>query len=808
MSSVKFGLPSTEILYDKIIDVELVGTETNKDVACVIGMNGSMISGDVVSKRKAVYQAQYGAGNKYWQGIYTSEEVAANADAFGNITMPSNIVIYKGFEHKEYWIDAKGNTQSKTVTATGRTITLDPQNHMQGHRNTYKKGYGTNAWWLDENFHYELNKQLNEITEERRKYYADDPSTRAQKIEYHPANQKYDKGPFTFPLPTYQIEGSELVVNNVQDGVRIIVNNNGKQERYHAVYVKTDESQTVTEHVSNSFKITCDKGGIKPSIVFSTNVIPGNNCYKMTLKIFNMNMNYDIRKIKTIKVTAGYRTQGFQTTFTCPVFSSYIESPNPDGVTVFECLCVGQCDSFASSSPVNFHYLGGKITLADFIAETARGLSKEKITIHNYLKDEYKALKIHMTGRMDTYFENGAATLTWMRNIIQKRIAAAEGFVDKPQEGSSHSYPYIMCTLGQEGDLYIYALNRENSDTGGEKDGALLKDVTNVSTTPVLDAIKGASFNGVALSVKAAWNPRIRPGELFSMEANIYNGANLPNTLNPIQYGKDDNNGHLYRCVTCSIVFSTNGNENEMNILAVPLVYMEDSAYKDLAFVDTFDSFITTALSTYDTRSGEDVYYGKADESDTEATNEQQIIADADASRNKMYQQDLSTIFTETMVKTSGYKIESGNTLSQIAAAYFDRAGAPDGNKYCDFDIIPDNPGDLPQGVYTGAPLMVNSRACLWPIIAVLTYNYWKRDNKVTGKNNKWENMVGMTNPDMIHIGKYLVIPVIQNFAQLQKCKEVFKYAYYAWPSDAAFPQYAGWRNVWYKLYQYLGGTF
>ena len=732
MSNKVLGVAS-EIFYDKIIDVVLMGMERDVNVAHVISGNA-----------------------------------AKDPNTQMNIIIPNNIVIYKGFSHKEHWTDIQGISHSKTITATGRTINIDSDRQVQDQarkEGIYKKAEGGKTWWLDEGIQAEIITQLKAIEAEN----------------------------YTKPTAL-----------RVQDGVRLIVNNNGNQEKYHAVYVKQDDDQSVYEHVVDTIKITCEEGGIKPSISFSTNVIPGNNCYKMTLKIFNMNLNYDIRKIKTVKITAGYRTQGYQTIFTCPVFSSYIESPNPDGVTVFECLCVGKCDSFASNVPVNFHYLGGKVTIAEFIEATARGLG-ENIVVHNYLKEEYKKLEMRITSRMDTYFENGAATLSWMRNMVQKRIASSDGFpTNKPEEGSDVPYPYIMCTLGQEGDLFVYALNRENSDTLNKDETSLLKDVVSIRTIPELDTIKGASFNGVVLSLKALWNPRIKPGELFRMYANVYNGANLPNTLAEAQYGngneKQDSLQHLYRCVTCSISFSTNGDENEMLIMAVPLIYMEDSAYKNLEFVDTFDKFITTALSTYNTRGGKDVFYGSADEKDTGPTAEQQVIQDADASRNKMYSQNLLQGAFSQGDTFYGYVIVAGDSLSKIAATYYEK-----GKGYCDFDIIPENPDDLPQGVYTGAPLMENSRACLWPIIAVVTYNYWQQQKN---GNNSYENIVNMKNPDMIHIGKRLMIPVIRDFKQLQKCKEVFKYAYYAWPADSAFPQYAGWGSVWYKLYQYLGGTF
>ena len=66
--------------------------------------------------------------------------------------------------------------------------------------------------------------------------------------------------------------------------------------------------------------------------------------------------------------------------------------------------------------------------------------------------------------------------------------------------------------------------------------------------------------------------------------------------------------------------------------------------------------------------------------------------------------------------------------------------------------------------------------------------------------------MEHLQNPDNIQQGRKLVIPVINNFDTLKRCKEIFKYAHQAW--NEGFPSYQNWVRTWHTVYQYLGGTF
>ena len=720
----------SETLYDKIIDVELQRVLPESQIKTVVS-----IMGDDVSTQGSI----------------------GTVKSTGGIP----IAIYTGFSHKEYKTSAGGKKKEVTVTAEGITLGVQVEDTEMN-------------WWNDTSFIRLLDSALAKA--EKDKQAVIDPTKIITK--YTPGGDTYTR-------------------TDTSRGCRITVTRNGKQEQYHAVYLQEDAESTSTYHIEKTTKISCTKGSMKPSISFTTSVIPGNSCYKLILKITNLNLDYDIRSVKRVRVTAGYRTQGFQEIFDCPVFSSYIESPNPDGITVFECLCVGRVSSYMENRPINFHYLGGKVTIRQFIDAIGKGLG---VTVYNYLLNSSTKLGQTVTGYNDleikisgtnlagkkTYAENAAAVLTWARQIIQKRIAAAEGFTGKSQVGSKVSYPYIQMHLTSDG-LYVYALNKPNSDSLKAIQTTLPKDVV------ILDAVKGASFNGVALTVRALWNPKVRPGCLFKMQPNIYNGANLPNSLTREAFGDDAKNNYYYRCVTCSISFSTNGDENEMSLLAIPIVYMEDSNPLEENALQSWEGFIALSQSTFDVTGARDISFGEPDSKrpeNTEAKKNRQVVT---TNTNNMFDMDILDYFPSTI----DYTIQTGDTLSVLAQQFFRQ-----GNGWCDFDIQPEKIADLPQGVWKGE---LDDRAFLWPLIAVVTYRKYIRLKAAKISNSGYETMEKMKNPNMIRVGRKLVIPTISNFSVLQKCREIFKYAYQAWYSN--FPTYGNWARDWVTAYQYLGGS-
>lgn len=687
------GLPSSEVLYDKIINVELIRTVPNDQIFVVIGT-----AGEVVDTKKMSHSISIGEKGYHSYGVETPNQC---------------IAIYKGKSHREYYKD-NGRIHSRNVVPAGGTLPV----------------IDSEKWWTSESFINAVQQSVG------------------------------DKGCF------------------------IIVTGNGKNDYYHAMYLKEDVINTRDYIVADSLKIECTPGDIKPSISFNTNLIQGAHCYKMTLKISNMNLDFDIREITRVEITAGYRLQKFLYSFSCPVFSSYIESPNPDGVTVFECLAVGNTGAFIKNTPVELNYLGGTITVNEFLYAIARGL---KLTLKNYLMDEYQQLPLSMR-KMGTFAENGTAVIQWARELVQHRIALHEGAPEQHVDAYEYSQPYIMMQVTNDA-LCVFALNRQNKDTAN-----------NTATIISLDAVKGASFNGVALTAKAVWNPRMTPGEVFQMQPNIINGANLPNTIKKEVYGASPEGQYLYRCITMSISFSTNGSENEMSILAVPIKYISSSDAFTSEVTKTIDQFAQELYQQYKTDGGFVIEFGKSDGKEVAATEEFKKQKVVTTNTNNMFDLDILKVFSS--VKT--YEIKPGDNLSTVAEKWFATEKAPDGQKYCPFplDLEDKDIDKLPPGSYRNEI----PKASLWPIIAVLTYRYWRVQDATKSSRNPYESMEHMANPNLIRAGKQLVIPRIRDMDELARCREVFKYAHMAY--DSGFPSYGNWSRDWKSLYEYLGGTW
>ena len=685
---------ATDILFDKIIAVELQHIEEDTELRTIVPM---------------------------------SENTSGKSRSIG---------IYEGSFHYKYVKNNATGTISKTkIEAGGSSL----------HKDISDKTYGN--WWTDTAFMKDIDDALSQ----------------------EEAKNKGKKN------------------NSNKQGCKISISSNGKTESYHAVYLQTSDISAGKYHVTEVTNIPCPPGELKPAISFTTNVIPGNGCYKLILKIVNLHLNYDVRKVRQVKVTAGYRTMGMQRIFTCPVFTSYIESPNPDGVTVFECLCVGSIETNMDSRPIEFRYMGGKITIKQFLEAFELGLGTH---VYNYLSDKYNNLHMQISGTnvegKITYAENVPAALTWARRIIQKRIASSEGYVGDLY-GGKKEYPYICIHSTLDG-IVVYALNRPNRDSEDLKDKTTTEDIV------VLDAVKGASFNGVALTVRAAWDPRLIPGNLFKMIPNIYNGENLPNVVGDKAFGKDKEHNYYYRCITCSISFSTTGSENEMTILAVPVVYAEEESPLKEDTILSWKDYIAASRDAYDTAGAYHVTLGSAQSDRPENTELQENKDRVEDNVNDMFETDILNYFSSTV----DYEIQPGDSLSRVAQKLF-----AEGEGYCDFKIQPEKPTSLPQGVWVGE---LQDRAFLWPLIAVVTYRRWLRLSQSSSSNNGFETMEHLQNPDNIQQGRKLVIPVINNFDTLKRCKEIFKYAHQAW--NEGFPSYQNWVRTWHTVYQYLGGTF
>ena len=778
MNSMGFKDPVslTDVLYDKIIDVDLLLTSHNEQIQTILSLGGNHIGTEGLVVTAKVMGDRPLNNFEENENIVSPEATAKTSYVY---YVPKNyagktIAIYKGQSHREYYEDNGRMRYREVVPSAQCDFWVSEWDRSKSHE-------GDPLWWLTDNARYKILQTLDSLESK-----VTDQGELAKKLA--------NNGRWDFSTDAAKLKK----MPTIEDGAQIIVRDgNGSYTYYHAVYVESDAIQTTEYTVEDHIRIKCSDTGIKPSIAFSTNLIPGNNCYKLILKFTNIQFDFDIRKITRIRVKAGYRTQGFTDEFDCPVFSSYIESPNPDGVTVFECLCVGRMSNFLESRPIRLEYIGGKITIGELIEKIAGGLNmkayNQLLLPHEIIKEDgskeyspgYSGLEIKIS-KMSTYAENSPALLEWLRKVIQQRIAIAEGYsleTGVSLSGKEKEYPYV-CVQIVNGGLYVFLLNRQNQDTA-----ILSKNIVS------MDMVKGASFNGVALTVKSVWNPRIKPGELFQMHPNIFNGTSLPNMLSREAFGDDKKRYYLFRCITASIAFSTNGPENEMSVLAIPIRYMESETVDDTV-IKSLEQFAANSYLHYDTSGANVIELGQADPADTEVTEEKQKEEVVQSNTNDMFGVDIVSLFGETV----DYVIQPGDTLSILAARWFDSSGAPNGQVYCSFPLDTDE-NDVPKGVYVGSL----RKYSLWPIIAVLTYHYWLKSGGNSNRSSPYETMDNLAEPDKLKVGKHLVIPKIPDWNTLKRARNVFYYARKAYVRD--HPNYQDYVYLWGKLVYYLGGN-
>lgn len=553
-------------------------------------------------------------------------------------------------------------------------------------------------------------------------------------------------------------------------GDRCLVNDKGVHKEYHVAVVDTEQLYTVQDYIH----IVCPDTGLKPYISFSVNVIPGQHCYAMDLKIRNLNLDIPIRQFNKVIVRAGYRSDSTMQEFECDIFSSYVEQANPDGITVFRCITCGKTNAFLHNHPIHVRYLGGTSTLDDLIKGTANLLN---LQAYDYLNETYRNLPIGISmdeQARDTYADNAMALIDWMREIITHVICGHDN-IDARANPEQNPLPVV--TLTSDG-LYVYCVNRTNSDITKEGKAASNSGYTITD----LDAVKGATFNGVALTVASVWNPQVRPGRVFRMKPNIINGANLPNSMEKRTYGADEESGNLYRALTVNINFGTTDDINEMTVMAVPLVYIEEYE-SDSASRLTFD---TWAAGKQDATANEMILtIGKADSSQQDEKGK--TLEQQKQKALSMFNLKLSNVMG---IRTySAIEVKDGYTLSGVAQTYYTV-----GSEWLG-EAVDCNPSKL-----TNCRYIKDIPGCnLWPLIAVYTYEWNQRQQGST--NNKWASFQDMMNPNLIHVGEWLCVPKIEDMKQLAKGIKVFQYAVEAYKG---IPGYTNWINTWETLIEYL----
>lgn len=501
-------------------------------------------------------------------------------------------------------------------------------------------------------------------------------------------------------------------------------------------------------------KVPTTSLGIKPDIAIGFKTLPGQICYNCTVKIKNFKCNYNIRRFKSMDITAGY-SHGPKITFHSPIFTSYRESPSPDGVTVFEGVIVGSVDSLFSNRAITIDIYPNNMTFRQFITECLTQSKSGKDTGLTADFSNCEDIMNEKVGVTHHYFSaaNGYSLIMWIAEQVN-------------QYSSARGYGNVITYIKDNKVIFAKAEPYKGQGIVLERTMRILK----------LDKVTSAEFNGTTVVVKAPWHPYVQPLSLFYMEPNVYGGSSLPNVLNVEDYWKDPDN--VYQVITEEVSFETNGSTNEMTLFAVPI-----KAPKDLG--NTGDIARAEALAQIEKEAVIEIKIGNKPSEETSQS-----------------EKDNWAAAPFPVMAITYYEVQEGDTLTSIADKLY--AGVPAYSVSYEqlprsWDTVNSQLGiEKPSPGKTKTPGVPHRY--FWPVIAAAT-------RQRMGKSSAEKNVrINVNNPDAIQPGWMLAVPNLTSLKGHEDLKELFgrmARAMKHWKKDRDNDE---WKEIG-KIYVYMGGT-
>lgn len=544
-----------------------------------------------------------------------------------------------------------------------------------------------------------------------------------------------------------------------------------KDENNRLVMVEGKIKYDVNYNSKNTIVIDTTTSGLKPNIDFEISMITGGNCYDCTLRLKNFMYLPDIRKYRAMQIEAGYKysdtfSNKRTVTIDMAIFSSWQESPNPDGYTVFKGVTVGRVNSLFSSNPVSVRVYG-KTTVENFINRTAFGAtgyateedyvkaSQNKdanvLKVVNYMPDEYKSLEIEVKDRM-----SAANGLSMLDSLYQKMHGYFKGLKDNPVTYIQHFY---------NGTLYVGLLEYSEK----------LKVTSRVIN---IISVYNASFNASILNIEAPWDPAIEPGCLVRISTNYFVGENAPIGIDirspallgntPLQKLTSDeiNTGAgLYRVLTSKVQFSSCEDTNRMTLMLIPIKYTKEEIdeQKNVTYNSLREDYEKRALE------------------------EASVTTNVVIGTEKM-DEDVVPIFSAGIkgnYSTTEVSFDCGKTFSELGIQFYQDGDPDNANSFYKKGQNPKKVNMIISGddgaiAYTRgmakAPntCMVVGRANAWPLILAATYQAYKNNN------NDPKYAVFLNDPDTLPAGTTAIIPILPEsnddaIALIQQNKALFE---------------------------------
>ncbi len=510
--------------------------------------------------------------------------------------------------------------------------------------------------------------------------------------------------------------------------------------------------------------------GVKPNISLDVNLIPGQNCYAAVLRITNFNLNpIEIRTWNRMRITAGY-LNGNKIILDCPIFTSYIETPNPDGVTVFEGVTIGAVENVMVDKYTIIEFIQESMSLPELIKSISRGIAgnlKLNVALGQYEKaDKYT---INIT-KQKVYAQNGAAVLNWLQNTLSDYIRNASNQQDD-----------VFVQL-HDGILDVILLSGET----------LIKDIDSAID---LDMITSASFSGPSLNIIAPWNPQLIPGKLFYMPPYYFNGHELPNSMPTDTFHTLKN---LYRVITMSISFSTSENINKMTVLALPAYNAEEKQQRPIKEM-TADTYAKMEAETY--RIENRIQVGEIKTGDLLPLPED---PDVQTKTGVAFIDNNSNILQKwtrwVYVDKADY---TGTCTAELVSYYLTTMlGGPRLTKNnIRYKPSRNDLNTFGKKYYMSAG--ISAVSLWWPLAALGTY--WQRQRDIKQEKDTNYTSIRADNLNYVEDNTKLLVPVFTSWTEMKSTltsiKDIWKQAYLDYGEVDP-----GVRMAWKTMYYYLGG--
>lgn len=318
---------------------------------------------------------------------------------------------------------------------------------------------------------------------------------------------------------------------------------------------------------------------IKPSITFSCKRVPGNFAYDMTLSIKNLVLRKGLtpQDISFIKIEVGYGTNDENKksdVYWLQVFYAYQATPLPNSLTVFSGLSFSpEAAQILKASDIRTHYIISTLLSDDIkkaILKAAGGEDNTDVlvyTLHgasacSYIIETLAGL-LFSAGNNSLVQTSGFSGIGVSWNIIQKMLDTKgeklEGetkydllrkFMEWVQDFVALCNKDVTVKVNIQGDVITII-----SDYGLESDKFIPRLI------PHLTHCRTASLLASILTVKALYDPNIKPGTFFYMPLNFYSADKSITSLEKPE--------GLFKVLTQEVDFSTTEKNNEMKLLAV-----------------------------------------------------------------------------------------------------------------------------------------------------------------------------------------------------------------------------------------------